>query len=99
MLLTWQQTEVSTLMCDYKQLKKLSAVRSRLQTIKNVIYFDDGEAAVDSNLSEDMSNWVISPFSEVEKLGKNSPVSSQLPIKTDIAVIMYTSGSTGLPKV
>lgn len=92
------ETEVSTLVCDYKLLKKLSAVRSRLQTIKNVIYFDDGEAAVDSNLSEDMSNWVISPFSEVEKLGKNSPVSSQLPIKTDTAVIMYTSGSTGLPK-
>lgn len=90
---------MSTLICDYKQLKKLSAVRLRLQTVKNVIYFDDGEAAVDSNLSSDMSNWVISPFSEVIKLGKNSPVSSQLPTKTDIAVIMYTSGSTGLPKV
>ncbi|KAL8101752.1 hypothetical protein AgCh_033591 [Apium graveolens] len=44
------ETEVSTLICDYKLLKKLSAVRLKLQTVKNVIYFDDGEAAVDSKL-------------------------------------------------
>ncbi|MCD7455346.1 hypothetical protein HAX54_027887 [Datura stramonium] len=42
--------------------------------------------------------WRVTSFSEVEKLGKSSPVQPILPIKRDIAVIMYTSGSTGMPK-
>ncbi|KAK3034012.1 hypothetical protein RJ639_033297 [Escallonia herrerae] len=88
------ETQVSTLICDYKQLKKLAAVSSSLKTIKNVIYFEDNEAESSGNIS----NWTVSAFSEVEKLGKNEPVQPRLPIKTDVALIMYTSGSTGLPK-
>ncbi|CAK7346154.1 unnamed protein product [Dovyalis caffra] len=34
-------------------------------------------------------------FSEVEKLGKNNPVPPSLPSENGIAVVMYTSGSTG----
>ncbi|KAK2986447.1 hypothetical protein RJ640_011885 [Escallonia rubra] len=88
------ETQVSTLICDYKQLKKLAAVSSSLKTIKNVIYFEDNEAESSGNIS----NWTVSVFSEVEKLGKNEPLQPRLPIKTDVALVMYTSGSTGLPK-
>lgn len=77
----------------------MAAVSSRLQTVKNVIYFEDDESAVDHSLLKDMNTWTISSFNEVEKLGKNNTVPARLPMKTDIAVIMYTSGSTGLPKV
>lgn len=91
------ETQVSTLVCDSKQLKKLPGVSSRLQTVKNVVYFEDDETASDTDVFKE-SNWVVSSFSEVEKLGSRSPVSPQLPTKTDTAVIMYTSGSTGLPK-
>ncbi|CBI28468.3 hypothetical protein VitviT2T_018182 [Vitis vinifera] len=90
------ETQISTLICDSKQLKKLASISSRLEMIKNVIYFDN--AASDSDFSGDMSNWTVSTFSEVEKLGKENPVHPRLPSKTDIAVVMYTSGSTGLPK-
>jgi len=45
------------------------------------------------------SNWAIESFSNVEKLGQQSPVPPNLPKPGDVAVIMYTSGSTGLPKV
>lgn len=92
------QTQVSTLICDPKQLKKLTAISSSLKTIKNVIYFED-ETEKDSSFSGSISNWKISSFSEVEKLGKVSPVPPNLPSKNGIAVTMYTSGSTGLPKV
>ncbi|CAN0927281.1 Long chain acyl-CoA synthetase 8 [Linum grandiflorum] len=90
------ETEVSTVICDPKQLKKLAAVSSRLNTVKNVIYFeDDGTAA---NTGIDVDNWKVSSFSEVENLGKANPVSPILPSKDTTAVVMYTSGSTGLPK-
>lgn len=89
------ETQVSTLICDAKQLKKVASVSSSLKTIKNVIYFEDDETATDST---NIDSWRVSSFSEVEKLGRNSPIQARLPIKEDIAVIMYTSGSTGLPK-
>ncbi|XP_027171086.1 long chain acyl-CoA synthetase 8 [Coffea eugenioides] len=92
------ETQVSTLICDSKQLKKLAAVSSSLKTIRNIVYFEDGEASSDSNTSENISNWTVFSFSEIEKLGKSNPVLPTLPIKKDIAVVMYTSGSTGLPK-
>ncbi|CAN4094513.1 unnamed protein product [Withania somnifera] len=53
-------------------------------------------AAIGSNLRTIMNK--VTSFSEVEKLGKSNPVQPILPIKKDIAVIMYTSGSTGMPK-
>ncbi|XP_059661276.1 long chain acyl-CoA synthetase 8 [Cornus florida] len=92
------ETQVSTLICDSKQLKKLAAISSSLKTIKNVIYFEDEETSSDSDLSRDVNSWTVSSFTEVEKLGVNHPVHPRLPIKSDIAVVMYTSGSTGLPK-
>ncbi|OMO89652.1 AMP-dependent synthetase/ligase [Corchorus olitorius] len=88
------ETQVSTLICDSKQLKKLASISSRLTTITNVIYFEDDEAA---NISS-LSNWNVCSFNEVEKLGERAPVPASLPSKDSVAVIMYTSGSTGLPK-
>ncbi|KAL3502580.1 hypothetical protein ACH5RR_037029 [Cinchona calisaya] len=92
------ETQVSTLICDSKQLKKLVAVSSSLKTIRNIVYFEEEEASSDLNTSRNIGNWAVSSFSEVEKLGKSNPVHPTLPIKKDIAVVMYTSGSTGLPK-
>ncbi|KAK9924321.1 hypothetical protein M0R45_032698 [Rubus argutus] len=91
------ETQVSTLICDSKQLKNLAAISSSLNSIKNVIYFEDvGSSAAKE--CESTSNWTIASFSEVEKLGQESPVHPTLPSKNGVAVVMYTSGSTGLPK-
>ncbi|XP_011008086.1 PREDICTED: long chain acyl-CoA synthetase 8-like [Populus euphratica] len=92
------ETQVSTLICDPKQLKTLAAISSKITTINNVIYFEDGETKNDLGLSASTSYWKVSSFSEVEDLGKNSPVPPSLPTKNGIAVVMYTSGSTGQPK-
>lgn len=96
---TFGQTSATTLICDSKQLKKLAAISTSLKTIQNVICFEDDESSKDTGLSESLSNLTVASFSEVERLGKTSPVPANLPSKNGIAVIMYTSGSTGLPKV
>ncbi|KAI3851080.1 hypothetical protein MKX03_001083 [Papaver bracteatum] len=88
------ETQVTTLICDSKQLKKLAAISSSLESIKHIIYFEDDDITVDSVFS----NLNLTSFSKVQKLGKENPAHPRLPSKTDTAVIMYTSGSTGLPK-
>ncbi|PWA35517.1 AMP-dependent synthetase and ligase family protein [Artemisia annua] len=88
------ETKASTLICDSKLLKKVAAVSSSLKTVENVIYFESDNTEALTNIGD----WKISSFLEVEKMGQETPVPVRLPIKKDVAVIMYTSGSTGLPK-
>ncbi|ESQ37016.1 hypothetical protein EUTSA_v10002409mg [Eutrema salsugineum] len=92
------ETRVSTLICDSKQLKKLSAIQSSLKTVKNIIYIEEDGVDVDSDDYKSLGDITVSSISEVEKLGQSSPVQPSLPSKNGVAVIMFTSGSTGLPK-
>ncbi|KAH7844274.1 hypothetical protein Vadar_026290 [Vaccinium darrowii] len=79
-------------------LNELAGISSSLAYIRNVIYFEDDETEANSNLSTNMSTCTVTPFAEVEELGKRSPVPPRLPVSEDVAVVMYTSGSAGLPK-
>lgn len=91
------QTEVTTVICGQKELKKLADVSGQLDTVKRVICIDNEIPS--SAIIAAGSNWVLKTFSEVETLGRGNPVDPDLPVAADTAVIMYTSGSTGLPKV
>ncbi|KAI3929036.1 hypothetical protein MKX01_029565, partial [Papaver californicum] len=44
------------------------------------------------------TSWSITSFAEVERIRGENPVDADLPLAADTAVIMYTSGSTGLLK-
>lgn len=90
---------MTTLICDSKQLKKISAISSSLDTLKYIVYFEDEGTPISSDISAAMGDLIVSSFSEVEELGKGNPSHPRLPVSDDVAVIMYTSGSTGLPKV
>uniref|UniRef100_A0A7C8Z9C6 Long-chain-fatty-acid--CoA ligase n=1 Tax=Opuntia streptacantha TaxID=393608 RepID=A0A7C8Z9C6_OPUST len=92
------ETGVTTLICDLKQFKKAAAISSKLETLKHMIYFEEDGASSGSSISGNVDDLKVSSFHEVEKLGKDNPLNSRLPSKNDIAVIMYTSGSTGMPK-
>lgn len=86
------------MICGSKELKKLVDISGQLDTVKRVICLD---ADIPSNASslEQSGRWKIVSFADVQNLGRENPVDADLPVSADVAVIMYTSGSTGLPKV
>ncbi|CAN1240341.1 Long chain acyl-CoA synthetase 9, chloroplastic [Linum grandiflorum] len=91
------ETEVTTVICGSKELKKLVDINGQLDTVKRLICMDDDIPSVATPL-EQSGRWTINSLSSVEKLGQENPTAATLPLSADVAVIMYTSGSTGLPK-
>lgn len=67
--------------------------------MKNIIYIEEDGVEVASSDVNGLGDITVSSISEVEKLGKERPVEPSFPSKNGVAVIMFTSGSTGLPKV
>ncbi|XP_057853163.1 long chain acyl-CoA synthetase 9, chloroplastic [Cryptomeria japonica] len=92
------ETEASTVICDRKQLGKLIDISTQLDTVKRVVYMEDEGTTYEPSLSGGSSSWTVLSMSRVEILGQERPVDADLPVAADVAVIMYTSGSTGLPK-
>nr|GMD53052.1 long chain acyl-CoA synthetase 9, chloroplastic [Ipomoea batatas] len=90
-------TEVTTVICGQKELKKLVDISGQLDTVKHIVVMEN-EIQSNASTATGYSSWTISSFSDVEKLGRENPVEPDLPLAADVAVIMYTSGSTGLPK-
>lgn len=90
------QTEVDTIITSYDLLPKLRSVLKSTPKVKNVIYFEDQLHIADTKGFDSAVN--IASFSQVIKKGSESVVDDVSPKKDDIAIIMYTSGSTGVPK-
>ncbi|XAR55568.1 Long-chain-fatty-acid--CoA ligase [Bertholletia excelsa] len=86
------ETEVTTVICGQKELKKLLDISGQFDTVKRIVCMED-EIPFERSTS-----WMIMSFSDVERLGRENPIDADLPLSADVAVIMYTSGSTGLPK-
>ncbi|KAF8753598.1 hypothetical protein HU200_011612 [Digitaria exilis] len=92
------QTEVTTVICGHKELKKLIDISGQLDTVKRVVYINEEGISDEVSLARNSTSWVIEAFDEVGRLGTEAPVEANMPLPSDVAVIMYTSGSTGLPK-
>lgn len=87
------------MICGRKEFQKLVHISGQLDTVKRVVHIEDEGIPTDVSLAERNTNWKVISFAEVKRLGRENPAGAQLPASSDIAVIMYTSGSTGLPKV
>lgn len=93
------QTEVTTVICDQKQMKKLVDLGGKLESVKRIVYMEELGEIGKPSISGTPDSWTIVSLQEVEDLGKKTSLEPELPSADDVAVIMYTSGSTGMPKV
>ncbi|AQK39529.1 Long chain acyl-CoA synthetase 9 chloroplastic [Zea mays] len=92
------ETEVTTVVCGQKELKKLIDISGQLDTVKRVVYINEEGISTEVSLAQNCTSWIVESFEEVTRLGAEAPVEANMPLPSDVAVIMYTSGSTGLPK-
>ncbi|XP_050309994.1 long-chain-fatty-acid--CoA ligase 4 isoform X6 [Anthonomus grandis grandis] len=90
------ETEVTTVITSYELMPKFKKVLAMTPKVKTLIYMEDQLKDLDKS-EYDESIKIIS-FTDVLKLGKNSQYTDSLPATNDTAIIMYTSGSTGVPK-
>ncbi|XP_043470608.1 long-chain-fatty-acid--CoA ligase 3 isoform X1 [Leptopilina heterotoma] len=90
------ETEVDTVITSHELLPKVKRILPRLAEVKNIIYMEDQLKPTDTS---DFKEGVrLIPFLEVISTGNASEAELVSPKGEDTAIIMYTSGSTGVPK-
>merc|ERR1719167_1338638 len=90
------ETGVSLVVTSHELLPKFKSMLAQCPKIKTIVVMEDQIFPMDaSGFKEGVQ---IIPFKSVVKLGETSQISSVPPSSESPAIIMYTSGSTGVPK-
>lgn len=92
--------EIQVVVCTKEHVVDLLKLRSKLPNLKAIISFDP----LDKEESQALHAWaeekdlLLVEFAQVEQQGKEKPVPHNPAQRTDLACIMYTSGTTGKSK-
>lgn len=91
------ETEAVAVYTTEKSLEKVCTVVSRCPHLKYIIYTGQVESGIASKLRRTVSQEIVS-LEAIGVLGKKNPVEPKRPESEDLCCIMYTSGSTDVPK-
>ncbi|XP_012347685.1 long-chain-fatty-acid--CoA ligase 3 isoform X2 [Apis florea] len=90
------ETEVDIVITSHDLLPKFKSLLKILPKVKTIVYMEDQLKPTDTKGYKDGVKLI--PFSDVIKKGNISNAQLLSPQSEDTAIIMYTSGSTGIPK-
>jgi len=90
------QTEVEIVITNHELLPKFKNILSKTPKVAILVFMEDQLATTATDGFKPGVN--IIGFQEVLKLGQRSHSLATAPKPSDPAIIMYTSGSTGIPK-
>lgn len=90
------QTKAPVVVADGKLMKILAKIVEKCPDLKHVITLGE----VDASLTEKVrkADKTVSSMDELIEKGSAKPIAPRPPAPDDIAVVMYTSGTTGDPK-
>lgn len=89
------ETEVSVVITSHELLSKFKSILKSTPKVKTIIFFEDPLHKTDVEGFGDVN---IVPYSQILTMGVTSKYEPVPPKRDDTAIIMYTSGSTGVPK-
>merc|ERR1719347_1057006 len=92
----FNETEVSVVITSSTLLPKFKTILASCPHIKHVIVIKDQIDTCDRTL--DTCDVSLHTFYDVVRLGESHVCDTYCPAGDDLAIIMYTSGSTGVPK-
>lgn len=90
------QAEIPLLFAQASKIKFVLEALPKCPSLKFLVIFGDVSDA--DRASVEAGGARCMTMSELEAIGKSSPVAPQLPRPADLCTIMYTSGTTGEPK-
>ncbi|EDO46335.1 predicted protein [Nematostella vectensis] len=91
------QAKMSMVVCDAAKIPLLLQRADQCPTLKFIIKINPDVTSEEKQEGERNGIKIIS-FSDVEAMGKAHPYEKKLPKPDDLAVVCYTSGTTGNPK-